>query len=325
MPNLPQAPLRGEQIPTPGPRRRSLLARAAGYLGGAGFAVWTAGQLLRDASWLSGLCFYLPSAVVAVLLWAVALTAAAGRNWRRAALWGLLACAPTWFVAVLENQWVVPLPAQVTAPRRRVLHWNVWNGRLGFDGIASSIAELDPDLCVLTEVPAAENLEKLRDRLGANRALLILGDLAFLARGELQLEATLERSQELQLELVRWTIEGESWTVLGADATSNLAVPRAPFLARIVTAMAQHRPNLALGDWNAPRRSLALTSLPAGYRHAYELAGAGWSSTWPMPCPLYAIDQMTCGPGVQALSYKLGFSIRSDHRWQILEAARTKG
>ena len=64
---------------------------------------------------------------------------------------------------------------------------------------------------------------------------------------------------------------------------------------------------------------LALDALPEGYHHAYDQAGSGWSYTWPIPCPVWAIDQCIVGPRVQPLRYTQRSTTSSDHRMQIFD------
>jgi len=72
--------------------------------------------------------------------------------------------------------------------------------------------------------------------------------------------------------------------------------------------LVEYRPDLVAGDFNAPRRSRAISPLPAGFAHAYDLAGCGWSYTWPVICPLYAIDQCIVSNSVRPIRYELGAS-----------------
>jgi endonuclease/exonuclease/phosphatase family metal-dependent hydrolase len=81
----------------------------------------------------------------------------------------------------------------------------------------------------------------------------------------------------------------------------------------------QHEADVILGDLNAPRRSRALTPPPPGFVHAYDAAGSGWSATWPVPLPLWAIDQCLVGPRLQVVGYRLGFRRGSDHRMQVVD------
>ena len=100
---------------------------------------------------------------------------------------------------------------------------------------------------------------------------------------------------------------------------SNVLVHRDPPLRQLIRLMEAHQPDIVAGDFNAPRRSLALDPLPVGFRHAYEVAGKGWSYSWPILFPVYAIDQCILGKRIVPIRYELASSIHSDHRRQILE------
>lgn len=76
---------------------------------------------------------------------------------------------------------------------------------------------------------------------------------------------------------------------------------------------------MSVGDFNAPRRSLAFSQLPTGFRHAYDAAGAGWSYTWPVPVSFLAIDQCIIGPRLKLVHYELQSTWMSDHRLQVVD------
>jgi endonuclease/exonuclease/phosphatase (EEP) superfamily protein YafD len=96
-----------------------------------------------------------------------------------------------------------------------------------------------------------------------------------------------------------------------------VTVPRAPLLDQVLARIRERRPDLVVGDFNAPRRSRALARLPAGWHHGYEVAGRGWSATWPQPVPLLAIDQLLVGPDWGVVDYRLLPGPGTDHRLQV--------
>jgi endonuclease/exonuclease/phosphatase (EEP) superfamily protein YafD len=114
----------------------------------------------------------------------------------------------------------------------------------------------------------------------------------------------------------------EALKILAVDIVSSPRVARDPQLRRLVEWIGRERPDLVVGDFNAPRNSLALTHLPAGYRHAYEAAGSGWSATWPSFLPLWQIDHTLLGPAIEPARYGFFLSRASDHRGQRLEFSR---
>ena len=130
-----------------------------------------------------------------------------------------------------------------------------------------------------------------------------------------------ERGNALQVVAATVPWRGLRIELLAVNLASSPLKPRAPALARVVELVGERRPDLVIGDFNAPRRSRALTRLPAGWRHAYDEAGWGWSATWPVPVPLLAIDQALVGPRFQVVGYALAGTPWSDHRLQQVELA----
>jgi len=282
-----------------------------------GFGVWVIGQWWRDSSWLTGLCFYLPSPLLATALLLAALVV---WRWNKRLAVGLLllACGPLVFVANVENQWTRPPVELGTGASRRLVHWNIFNGKLGWEGILAQLQSFQADAYVLSEVTDALNLPDAAVSLGPSYSSLRLGNLAMLARGEMT-----ERQQRSEGAakacLVDWRHGGDRFSVMIVDLPSSIWIARQPLLEWAVNLITEWQPDLVVGDFNAPRRSTALASLPGGYRHAYDLAGAGWSSTWPVPLPCWAIDQCIVSPRLQPYRYELHSTTLSDHRLQVFD------
>lgn len=283
-------------------------------------SLWAIGQLARDRWLPTALLFYLPSVLVAALLLVLAASLALAGAGRRARAVLLLAILPGAMVLGVENRWLGARPHPADEPSVRVAGWNVAGFRFGPGRIGDALAACDADLILLSEA-AGRGPRDLQARFAGAYHRYSSGALTFLVRGELTEVRSLEAGQELQLVLVRWSLGGEQISVLGANLISSPLVPRDPLLSRLVATVARERPDLVLGDFNAPRRSRALTALPPGYRHAYDLAGHGWSASWPVPVPLLPIDQAIVGPRLRALDYRLLSTPWSDHRQQILDLA----
>lgn len=110
--------------------------------------------------------------------------------------------------------------------------------------------------------------------------------------------------------------------VMVVDLPSSILVPRDSNLRMVLRTIRGHKPDIVVGDFNAPRDSNALRELPPGYAHAYDLVGEGWGYTWPVPAPLWAIDQCIINTDrVIPLSLELRSTTVSDHRMIILDFA----
>lgn len=291
---------------------------SGGTLGVALFALWAVGQVFRDGALLTAWAFYLPSAVVAVLLCLLAVVAALRGRWRLAALLLGLALPPMIAVLLVENRWRPPAVSASPAADLRVVAWNVADFPRGIERAAALLRPLAADLVLLSEAPGKPPQE-LERQLGGDLRLTPVGSMAIFARGAPLTVAWLAREDEMQAAFVRWPVAGRTLGVLAVNLISSPRVPRDPLLARVVEMIERLGPDLVLGDFNAPRRSRALARLPAGFRHAYDAAGTGWSATWPAALPLLAIDQTIVGPRLSVRGYSLRTTRISDHRLQLTE------
>jgi endonuclease/exonuclease/phosphatase (EEP) superfamily protein YafD len=280
------------------------------------FALWLVGQLARDRTWLTGLCFYIPSALVATVLIGWSILQAARRRWRLAGLSIVLALLPLAMVVFVENRWGAT-PAPLPASRIRIVHWNVFR-RLP-PGSRDLLVSQQADIYVLSEIPNEDAVVGLRTALGDNYRSLIFGDLAVILAGEIVSSKSLSSWPRVQAQLVTFRLQGRPMRVLVIDLPSSILIARDPLLREVNRLIEEHIPDLVVGDFNAPRRSQALSDLPAGYQHAFETAGCGCGYTWPVPVPMYALDQCLHSPRIVPARYELHSTFRSDHRMQVFD------
>ncbi len=275
-------------------------------------AVWFAGQILKDRTWLTGLMFYVPTPLLAG--WLLLLGISILRRTPHSKLWAALLAFPLVFLLCAENHWrrVSTPPTGVTT--LRLVHWNLCRTAMGWDAQRTVIESLQPDIIVLSETTAdvAE-----ADFPGFD--ILRMQGMLIAARGRLTASRSLVRGRVLEAFQIRCELSTGPLDVMIADMTSNLNVHRDVYLQPLLKVMRDLQPDLVVGDFNAPRRSLAFSSLPNGFRHAYDAAGSGWSYTWPVPVPFLAIDQCILGSGVIPAAYQLRSTLLSDHRIQILD------
>lgn len=300
---------------------RDGLWRGVGYGLIAFTLAWGLGQAARDAKWATGLLFFIPSPVLAVASAVSATRAARRRNWRWTVTLTLLAIPPLLFVVSVENQFLgrttsttmSDTSTALEAETLRVVHWNVWHGKLGWSTIRPLLDEKDADLTLLSEAPDIVSSAEFPEHYVWRR-----GTLAAVSRFPISKLKDLSHGDRL-LYSFTWEPPGRRLTVLLADHPSSLSVHRRPMIESLCADMVAEHADLVLGDLNSPRRSVALDSLPDGFRHAYAVCGRGWSYTWPSPLPVFAIDQCICGPRVEPVSYKLDSTLVSDHRMQVLD------
>ncbi|MBC7966235.1 MAG: hypothetical protein H7Z17_09960 [Fuerstia sp.] len=295
-------------------------------------AVWVLGQILRDRNWWTGLMFYFPTPVLVAWL---LLQFKISRTSRRLTL-GLL-IAPLGMLLGVENQWMRPdSPTGENVPSdgsentatsetivsaaatdgvpMRLIHWNLARGVMGWEKQWRHIESLQPDIIVLSEIP-----EKLDTTTLTGFDVLVINGMVVACHGSMTKSGSLVRGGPLQAWHVTCQLSEGPLEVMIADMTSRISIPRDPFLRPFVALLADRKIDVSVGDFNAPRRSLAFDDLPAGYRHGYDAAGAGWSYTWPVPVPFLAIDQCMVGPRLKPVHYELQSTLMSDHRLQVLD------
>ncbi|MBN1419474.1 MAG: hypothetical protein JXP34_11900, partial [Planctomycetes bacterium] len=234
---------------------------------------------------------------------------------------------PGFFVAAIENRWTRAASAPPAAAQTfRLVHWNVWWGSLGWRKVLDALRGDRADIYVISEPPRLP-AEEIAAALGEGYAGLVLeeGELAVFARGSLREERRIAGGGGRIFSLLDWRHEGASLSILAVDIEAHPHHPRDPILQELRRILEEVRPDIAAGDFNAPRRSRALSPLPAGFVHAYEAAGAGWSYTWPLPIPVLAIDQCILGPRIAPIRHELRTKLASDHRRQILDFAVRPG
>jgi vancomycin resistance protein VanJ len=279
--------------------------------------LWLVGQSARDSSWLTGLCFYIPSVVLVITFLGFGLIYAMGNQLRNSLLAIALALPPLGFIGFVENRFFRPLPP--TAPDAlRLVHWNT-GGALHRNGVQCVLLAQHADLYVLSEIGASQSVRKFTDALGPAYQASVFGGMAVVGKGIVRPGGWIFRRNRAQVQSVVWEYAGHSATLFVVDLPSDIFMPRAPLLEAILALVARDRPDLVVGDFNAPRRSRALSALPVGYQHAYDTCGTGFSYTWPVPLPMYALDQCIHSSRVIPNRYTLLGSVQSDHCRQVFQ------
>jgi vancomycin resistance protein VanJ len=283
------------------------------------WSFWLLGQVARDGSWLTGFCFYLPSVFPALVALVACLALTLIKETRLVPLGALLALPPAGMVAFVENQWIRPSSPHASSRPLRLVHWNIGYLDWGREEVFDALARRRAQVYVLSEVPRRLDTGTLVEEVAPGYSVVRFGSMAVLAEGTLGEGQRLVNERELKVNMVSWESSEGPLLIFAVDSASNLLVARDPLMKRVRALIEQYRPDLVAGDFNAPRRSRSLSPPPPGYRHAYDAAGRGWSSTWPVPCPVLAIDQCLISERVAPVRYELYASPSSDHRLQELD------
>ncbi len=280
--------------------------------------LWCIGQIARDRTWMTGLCFYLPTPIVFV-----GLSVAGSWQWivgekRQSKISFALAFVPALFLLV-ENARLFWTPTPAATATYTLVHWNVASGRLGWNRILPRLLEQRADIYVLSERPQTVELGSVASAFGDAYQSQRFASMLVIAKGRITEGKWLIRSDHARIYSFRWQYRGDSLRIFAVDLISDILVARDPLLRRVNELADEYRPDLIVGDFNAPRRSFRLTNMAAGYRHAYDVCGHGFGYTWPVPLPVYALDQCILGPRIDGKRFELKTYFLSDHRLQRLE------
>jgi vancomycin resistance protein VanJ len=279
--------------------------------------VWLIGQFFRDATFLTGLCFYFTSLLFTLLLLVWAIVHLVRRQRKAAILALLLLLLPFAMVLFVENR-LFSNSGEGSPHSVRLVHWNV-AGKLERRGAIEVLTAQQSQLYILSEIPNADAVTELALELGPSYQSHIFSNLAVIGQGKVTEGRWLINRGRTKVYLVRWQHSEQHYSILVVDLPSEIHIWRDPLLRELNDLIEQHRPDLVVGDFNAPRRSKGLSELPKGYCHAYDVVGSGFGYTWPMPLPMYAIDQCICGPRITPHRYQLFSGLVSDHRGQVFE------
>jgi endonuclease/exonuclease/phosphatase (EEP) superfamily protein YafD len=288
--------------------------------GGLLLLLFLAGQVLKDRTLATALVFYLsaPPVVAAALV-----VIGFWPGWRKrpaaACFAASFALAPIAVSALLDHHVLAqPLADRAAGRPLRVVAWNVAFVPFGAGPLAYRLRPYDPDLLMLTEFQSWY-APRLASGLGSDRTARPMDTMCLIARGGIEAARWVEADDRLQIFVADWIPGSGRLHVMGVNVISSPIVPRDPILRRVLAAMDREKPDLVLGDFNSPRRSRALDPLPAGYVHAFDAAGRGWTYSWPVPLPVLAIDQAILSTRLEPLHYALHSTIVSDHRMQVLD------
>ena len=191
-----------------------------------------------------------------------------------------------------------------------VVHWNAsWpNRKIAMGRAYDCIRETEPDLLIVTEVGQfGWGIEgaAFRDRwpyearpsgtLILSRSPISSARTVLYRDGVSLIEATMEIAGG----------EGSIWIV---DLPSDPMRSRPRIFSELLQAAAGQGlapPDLVVGDFNVTRRSRTLHEAFPRMNNAFDESGVGWYGSWPREWPLWQLDQMLLGPGIESRRYEL--------------------
>lgn len=229
------------------------------------------------------------------------------------------------------------LPAAArTAPRMRVLSWNLLFSNRDGAAIEAVVRHADADLVVFQEV-ADSNVPELRDsRMLAAYPYHFTSSQHSAFGSAIWSRLPLEGAEDFDvagLPMARATVVTPSGPVrlVNVHTLSPVSPQGSDVWPRQLHRLGEEArrpgpPILLVGDFNAtwghrPFRRL----LDVGLEDAAAVRGTPWSATWPagrgFPPPVLRLDHVLTGSGLVATAYATGPSPGSDHRSILVDLA----
>ena len=223
-------------------------------------------------------------------------------------------------VAVVDVAPARRRPAPVDgAPTLRIVHGNVFNGHAGPERIGDAVLGDEADVLAFSEWTREAEIRALADRVLPGATTWARGNRAIVTRFPIEhREAISLHGRQALFSTLR--VDGRELDVLFVDLPAAPWIDRWPHVGSIeawLRGRSDDRPLIVLGDFNTPRDSRTFRGLRERLDHAYELGGAGWPYTWPVPIPVRAVDHLWVSNGIRVHEYRLRASPWSDHSRQV--------
>ena len=211
----------------------------------------------------------------------------------------------------------------------RILVWNTADDATRRAGIIAQIRQADPDIIALNEFGDGtdEEIGLLRAAFPGYELSDVYYGLILLVRGELVEITNGELGPRGKYKHAVVRIGGQSLNIIQPEIKSNPFRSRATAWQRLneVAGPLLDQPTMILGDTNTPTDSIHVQWVRERFVNAFEQAGNGHYVTWPMPCPVLAIDHAWVNRYLRVTRCELLWTRWSDHRPILLEVVPAGG
>lgn len=328
------------------PRRLALV-----YLWGV-LLVWLFSRTVAERWWAAIPLLYFPQVVYLVPAGLPALIGLIRRD-AAALRWTALGAA---FVGIVMMDWCAPLPRFVpaSAPRVRVLAYNIQAGVQGLDAIQAQVDRFAPDVVIFSEAIGGAKAAATRAFLRRQfpgwsslyaREVFIASRWPFVEEesrplgpdnvkyqggqrraGRAAIRAPFGRFQVLgahfHTSMHGWTLKRERHRLPAYLSETGRARRREA--DQILAWIAQiEDPLIFAGDLNTPPAGNLYRDLTRTMSDSFREAGWGWGCTFPSDRPLLRIDYVLHSSHWTATRCEVGAASGSDHRPVLAELALT--
>ncbi len=332
-------------------RRRRLVSLISGACWLGILAVWGVTRGVAESAWWGSLLLYLPQAGYALPVLPLLLLSARQRN--RTAL--AINTASLLVVAGPMMGFNLPrprYPAPPSAPRVRVLAYNILGPRGSLEEVREHVRSYRPDVVVFSEARHYRQDARFFRELTAlfpgwhstcAADVFVASRWAFRETHHTPLIPADVTDPSTEREIVHAAVRAPfgEFQVVGV----HFRAPMYPITlrkerhrldrylnhtgaerTRQLRALEQYLlkvrgPVLLCGDFNTPPAGRIYSRLTQGYRDAFSEVGLGWGYTYPSSFPLLRIDYVFCSAHWNTLRAVVGPKPGSDHRPLFVELA----
>lgn len=288
---------------------------------------WLVGLAWSDRFLLTQFCSWIPT----IMLVPVALAAAwvAGTRWSTLS-WCIVALGLIGWWCFVEQPW---RPGSGSNDGLSVLQWTMSHDKSDRVKHANYIVRENADITILTHGYGVRGTDEIRDWLGPGVHPYKLGFFTVLTRLPVRQLRPIAASRDIHARVIEIdTTEqlGRPLHIVAVDLPSTLSRSRWD-VARTLRTWLEERGagpiDLALGDFNMRRGSVALASIFPELDHAWDRAGHGWGPSWSRSLPLYRIDHVLVADWLDVLDCTTADPGIGRHRTQrvVLSGPRAAG
>lgn len=298
------------------PPRKSVRSRAARWLA-VGLLVTLLLRLTIADRWpVASMLFYATPWPMITLGWFVVVGLSPRRS--QARRWSSL-LAIACLAATLGSQWVWNGPAAARdEPGLEILFWNVARGQHGWNNLFDELRESKADVIALCESDSRLlSGEDWRATFPDRYLYRQPGGLMWISRRPAEVKPLPWAPGMIGGTELILTQEGQPVRLLLIDLAGAPYLSRKPGWTQLGKFLEERRnePTVLVGDLNTPDDSVWTGLCRKWGRPAFRSHGRGYAPTWPLPCPVLALDQAWVTDRVEVQSCTLGWSPLSDHRW----------
>ena len=179
-----------------------------------------------------------------------------------------------------------------------LVQWTMSHDKSDREAHAKVIIELDADITILTHGYGVRGTDTVLDWLGPDVKPYKYGHFTILTQLPVRRVQPIASAGDIHLQGIEIDTSdqlGRPLHLIAVDLPSNPMRSRmdiAHTARRWLDKRTRPETDIALGDFNMTRNSVALATLFPNLSHAWSLGGTGWGPTFPRILPIYHIDHV---------------------------------